>query len=48
MSLLAGAQASDRIQVLTSTTVQRVDQDEGGVTVHDTKGQRAPRLRADR
>ena len=38
MSLLEGAQASDRIQVLTSTTVQRVDQDEHGVTVHDTKG----------
>ena len=38
MSLLEGAQESDRIQVLTSTTVQRVDQDEHGVTVHDTKG----------
>ena len=38
MSLLEGAQESDRIQVLTSTTVQRVDQDESGVTVHDTKG----------
>ena len=38
MSLLEGAQQSDRIQVLTSTTVQRVDQDEHGVTVHDTKG----------
>jgi len=38
MSLLEGAQATDRIQVLTSTTVQRIDQDEQGVTVHDTKG----------
>ena len=38
MSLLEGAQASDRIQVQTSTTVQRVDQDEQGVTVHDTRG----------
>ena len=38
MSLLEGAHESDRIQVLTSTTVQRVDQDEQGVTVHDTKG----------
>ena len=37
-SLLEGAQASDRIQVLTSTTVQRIDQDDEGVTVHDTKG----------
>jgi 3-hydroxybenzoate 6-monooxygenase len=37
-SLLEGAQASDRIQVLTSTTVQRVDQDAHSVTVHDTQG----------
>jgi 3-hydroxybenzoate 6-monooxygenase len=37
-SLLEGAQESDRIQVLTSTTVQRIDQDEQGVTVHDTQG----------
>jgi 2-polyprenyl-6-methoxyphenol hydroxylase-like FAD-dependent oxidoreductase/dienelactone hydrolase len=37
-SLLEGAQAADRIQVLTSTTVLRVDQDAHGVTVHDTKG----------
>ena len=37
-SLLEGAQESDRIQVLTSTTVQRVDQDAHGVTVHDAKG----------
>jgi salicylate hydroxylase len=40
MSLLEGARESDRIEVLTSTTVQRVDQDEGGVTVHDAKGGR--------
>ena len=38
LSLLEGAQASDRIEVLTSTSVQRVDQDEHGVTVHDTQG----------
>ena len=38
MSLLEGAQESDRIEVLTSTTVQRVDQDDEGVTVHDTTG----------
>ena len=38
MSLLEGAQESDRIEVLTSTTVQRVDQDDDGVTVHDTSG----------
>src|SRR6266446_1012493 len=34
MSLLEGAQESDRIEVLTSTTVQRVDQDDEGVTAH--------------
>jgi 2-polyprenyl-6-methoxyphenol hydroxylase-like FAD-dependent oxidoreductase len=38
MSLLEGAQASDRIQVQTSTTVQRIEQDEQGVTVIDQKG----------
>jgi 2-polyprenyl-6-methoxyphenol hydroxylase-like FAD-dependent oxidoreductase len=38
LSLLEGAQRSDRIQVLTSTTVQRVEQDDDGVTVHDSKG----------
>jgi len=37
-SLLEGARASDRIQVLTGTTVQRVEQDDDGVTVHDTRG----------
>ncbi|MBS0466422.1 MAG: 3-hydroxybenzoate 6-monooxygenase [Proteobacteria bacterium] len=38
MSLLEGAQESDRIEMLTSTTVQRVEQDAHGVTVHDAKG----------
>ncbi|MES2990761.1 MAG: 3-hydroxybenzoate 6-monooxygenase [Pseudomonadota bacterium] len=37
-SLLEGAQADDRIRVLTSTTVQRVEQDDDSVTVHDTQG----------
>src|SRR5439155_32173 len=38
MSLLEGAKESERIEVLTSTTVQRVEQDDEGVTVHDAKG----------
>jgi len=38
MSLLEGAQESDRIEVLTSTMVQRVEQDDEGVTVHDAQG----------
>jgi salicylate hydroxylase len=38
LSLLEAAQESDRIEVLTSTTVQRVDQDDAGVTVHDASG----------
>src|SRR5438552_7849444 len=38
MSLLEGAKESERIEVVTSTTVQRVDQDDDGVTVHDTQG----------
>ena len=37
-SLLEGAQETDRIEVLTGTTVQRVEQDDNGVTVHDAKG----------
>ncbi|MBS0446812.1 MAG: 3-hydroxybenzoate 6-monooxygenase [Proteobacteria bacterium] len=37
-SLLEGARATDRISVATGTTVQRVEQDDDGVTVHDTKG----------
>ena len=38
LALLQGAQASDRIEVHTATTVQRVQQDEHGVTVFDTEG----------
>ena len=38
MSLLEGAQATERVDVKTATTVQRVEQDDAGVTVHDTKG----------
>lgn len=37
-SLLEGAQESERIELLTSTSVQRVEQDDGGVTVYDAKG----------
>ncbi len=37
-SLLEGAQETDRIEVLTGTTVQRIEQDDNGVTVHDAKG----------
>src|SRR5256885_3783534 len=37
-SLLEGAEASDRIEITTSTTVQRVEQDNDSVTVHDTNG----------
>ncbi len=39
-SLLEGAQASSRIEVATSTCVQRVEQHEHGVTVVDSKGGR--------
>ncbi|NUZ08340.1 3-hydroxybenzoate 6-monooxygenase [Piscinibacter koreensis] len=39
-SLLEGAQASDRIQVATSTRVERVEQDDAGVTVIDGAGER--------
>ena len=39
-SLLEGAQESGRIEVLTSTCVQRVEQDDAGVTVVDAKGSR--------
>ena len=39
-SLLEGAQESGRIEVLTSSCVQRVEQDDTGVTVVDTKGGR--------
>ncbi len=37
-SLLEGAQATDRIEVATSTQVQRVEQNDAGVTVFDAKG----------
>ena len=37
-SLLEGAQESGHIEVLTSTSVQRVEQDDAGITVHDAKG----------
>ena len=37
-ALLEGAQASDRIEVCTSTTVQRIEQNESGVTVFDAQG----------
>ena len=37
-ALLDGARASDRIALVTSTTVARVEQDDDGVTVHDAKG----------
>ena len=36
-SLLEGAQATGRIEVATSTQVQRVDQDDAGVTVFDAR-----------
>lgn len=39
-SLLDGAQATDRVQLLTSTAVQRVEQDDAGVTVFDAQGNR--------
>lgn len=38
-SLLEGAQASDRIEIATATSVQRIEQDEHGVSVHDSRGQ---------
>jgi salicylate hydroxylase len=39
-SLLDGAKATNRIEVATSTTVQRVEQDDDGVTVHDSQGRK--------
>jgi len=39
-SLLEGAQSTNRIDVATSTPVQRVEQDEAGVTVFDARGGR--------
>ena len=38
MSLLEGAQLSGLVEIQTGTSVQRVEQDDEGVTVHDTKG----------
>ncbi|MEY3871755.1 MAG: hypothetical protein RLZZ296_750 [Pseudomonadota bacterium] len=38
MALLDGAKASDRIEVATGTQVQRVEQDDEGVTVFDGQG----------
>jgi len=38
LSLLEGAQASDRIELQTSCCVQRVEQDDAGVSVFDTQG----------
>ena len=40
LSLLEGAQASGAIEVVTSTCVQRVEQDDGSVTVFDTQDHR--------
>ena len=37
-SLLEGAQATGRIEISTSTAVQRIEQDERGVTVFDAQG----------
>jgi salicylate hydroxylase len=37
-SLLDGARQTDRIQVATATCVQRIEQDDSGVTVIDTQG----------
>jgi 3-hydroxybenzoate 6-monooxygenase len=38
LSLLEGAQETGRVEVLTSTAVQRVEQDHESVTVHDQRG----------
>ena len=38
MALLDGAKASDRIEIATGTQVQRVEQDDAGVTVFDGQG----------
>ena len=37
-ALFAGASRTDRIEVLTSTTVAHIEQDDDGVTVRDTQG----------
>ena len=38
LSLFEGAQATGRIEFVTSTQVARIEQDDDGVTVHDAKG----------
>ena len=38
LSLLEGAQATGRIEFVTSTQVAHIEQDDAGVTVHDAKG----------
>ncbi len=38
LSLFEGAQATGRIEFVTSTQVARIEQDDAGVTVHDAKG----------
>ncbi|HYB10234.1 MAG TPA: 3-hydroxybenzoate 6-monooxygenase [Alphaproteobacteria bacterium] len=38
MSLLEGAKGSQRIEIATSTQVQRIEQDDNGVTVYDANG----------
>ena len=38
LSLFEGAQATGRIEFLTSTKVARIEQDDDGVTVHDANG----------
>src|ERR1043165_9952698 len=40
LSLLEGVQASDRIELCTSTHIERVEQDAGGVTAIDRSGKR--------
>jgi 2-polyprenyl-6-methoxyphenol hydroxylase-like FAD-dependent oxidoreductase len=42
LSLLEGVQASDRIELLTSTRVDRIEQDAAGVTVFDAAGDAHP------
>ncbi len=40
LSLLEGAQETGRVEFLTSTRVERIEQDDAGVTVHCANGQR--------
>lgn len=39
LSLFEGAQATGRVEFLTSTRVERIEQDDAGVTVYDQRGQ---------